>query len=98
MYLVVVALFSGGATFLYLCDMREWLQFRKIKDWAKENAGATDCSKECATCKKTWAVIVSEGRGDEYVNMRQLPAEKKTPCGNPFEFHCDQCYLTEAIL
>ena len=77
--------------------MAEWRNFRMIKDWAVENAGATDCSRKCHSCEKTWAEINKEGRGDEYLHMIDLPKGEATPCGIPFKFLCNSCYLIEAI-
>jgi len=70
--------------------MKDWINFSTIKRWAADNAGATDCTKECARCKKSWPQLVYEGRGSEAVHM--LMAEKKTPCGQAFEMVCDTCY------
>ena len=69
--------------------MSNWLNFRKVKDWAVENVDATDCSRMCSRCEKTWVQIREEGRGEEYLHM--MDAAKKTPCGLPFEFVCDPC-------
>lgn len=69
--------------------MKNWLNFSTIKRWSVDNAGATDCTKECSGCKKSWAKLVYEGRGSEPVHM--LMAEKKTPCGQAFEMVCDTC-------
>lgn len=71
---------------------KEWLNFRKIKDWATENADATDCSRLCSGCEKTWPFIRSEGRGEEYLHMVVVEKGQETPCGLPFKFYCDTCY------
>ena len=70
--------------------MGKWINFRKVKDWAVENVGATDCSSKCHECEKTWVQIRNEDRGEEYLHM--IDAKVKTPCGIPFNFVCDTCY------
>ena len=78
--------------------MPNWINFSTVERWALENSGATDCSAKCRTCEKTWHDINLEGRGDEAIHMIELKPEEKTPCGMPFAFECNTCYLTESLL
>ena len=70
--------------------MSNWLNFNTVQRWAIDNAGATDCTKACAKCKKTWHQIKLEGRGEEMIHM--MSVEKKTPCGMNIEIVCNTCY------
>lgn len=78
--------------------MPNWINFSTVEKWTKDNAGATDCSAKCSTCEKEWKSILSEGRGEEAIHMIELPREERTPCGLPYKFTCNHCYLTDSLL
>ena len=78
--------------------MPNWINFSTVKKWAADNAGATDCSAKCHVCEKEWKTIREEGRGDESVEMIELPIGERTPCGLPYKFLCHTCYLDSAII
>lgn len=78
--------------------MPDWINFSTVGRWATDNAGASDCSRMCASCQKEWHTLKLEGKEDMAVHMIQLSPTEKTPCGMAFKFLCDDCYLLDAIL
>lgn len=78
--------------------MPNWINFSTVEKWSAENAGASDCSRMCATCNKEWHSLKLDGKGDMAVHMIQLPQGSYTPCQMPYKFVCNDCYLTETLL
>ena len=78
--------------------MANWLRFKTISEWSVDNADSTDCSSRCARCDQKWHDLKTQGKGDMYVHMLQLPQGSYTACQMPYEFVCDDCYLLDAIL